>query len=167
MLMVAAACTVRPLYATSDATTASTGGAAAALSSIAIEPVDDRVSQEVRNALIFRLHGGRGEPTTARYNLRLNVLSTTTALASRQITTVDQEPTARIATLTSSYELRETTTRKIVSRGSRAMTSSFDVPVQQFAADRAERDAENRAARELAELLRLAIAQDLERLGEL
>ena len=42
-------------------------------------------------------------------------------------------------------------------------TAAYDVPLQEFAAIRAERDAENRAARELAELLRLVIAQDLER----
>jgi LPS-assembly lipoprotein len=39
--------------------------------------------------------------------------------------------------------------------------SSFDVPRQSFAEMRAEIDAQNRAARELAQLLQLAIAQDL------
>jgi LPS-assembly lipoprotein len=39
--------------------------------------------------------------------------------------------------------------------------SSYDISTQQFAAYRALRDAEDRAARELADLLRLAIAQDL------
>ncbi len=121
----------------------------------------------MRNALIFRLSGGQGEPATPRYTLKLNVRSVTTALASRQITTIDQEPTARIATLTSTYQLRDAATGAIVARGTRQMTSSLDVPVQQFAAERALRDAENRAARELAELLRLALAQDLQRLGDL
>ena len=36
-----------------------------------------------------------------------------------------------------------------------------DIPSQEFAALRAVRDAENRAARELAELLRLVVAQEL------
>jgi LPS-assembly lipoprotein len=35
--------------------------------------------------------------------------------------------------------------------------------VQDFAAERAARDAENRAARELAELLRLVVGQELAR----
>jgi LPS-assembly lipoprotein len=51
----------------------------------------------------------------------------------------------------------------VVSNGDRQFSASYDVPRQEFAAVRAQRDAENRAARELAELLRLAIAQDLSR----
>ena len=54
-----------------------------------------------------------------------------------------------------------------MSTGRRQIASSYDIPRQEFAAVRAERDAENRAARELAELLRLALAQDLEKAGKL
>jgi LPS-assembly lipoprotein len=39
------------------------------------------------------------------------------------------------------------------------------VPRQQYAALRAERDAQDRAAREIAEQLRLAVAQDLSKPG--
>jgi LPS-assembly lipoprotein len=52
----------------------------------------------------------------------------------------------------------------VVASGTRQFVSSYDVPRQEFAALRAKRDAENRAARELAELIRLAVAQDLTRL---
>ena len=60
------------------------------------------------------------------------------------------------------YKLVDST-GKLVSNGDRQFSASYDVPRQEFAAFRAQRDAENRAARELAELLRLAIAQDLSR----
>ena len=43
-------------------------------------------------------------------------------------------------------------------RGTRQVTASFDRSRQYFARLRAERDAEDRAARELAEALRLAVA---------
>ncbi len=49
----------------------------------------------------------------------------------------------------------------VVANGNRQFAASYDVPRQEFAALRARIDAENRAARELAELLRLALAQDL------
>ena len=49
----------------------------------------------------------------------------------------------------------------VVATGNRQFAASYDVPRQEFAAYRAQIDAENRAARELAELLRLALAQDL------
>jgi len=50
-----------------------------------------------------------------------------------------------------------------VASGRRSISSSFDRPLQEFAAYRAQRDAEDRAARELADLLHLAVAQDLAR----
>jgi LPS-assembly lipoprotein len=63
--------------------------------------------------------------------------------------------------LTSSYVLTKARTGEAVATGTRRISSSYDRSRQEFAALRAERDAENRAARELAELLRLAIAQDI------
>jgi LPS-assembly lipoprotein len=54
----------------------------------------------------------------------------------------------------------------MVAKGSRNISSSIDVPRQQYAALRAENDAQQRAARELAQLLRFAIAQDFVREGK-
>ena len=48
-----------------------------------------------------------------------------------------------------------------VSTGTRQIAASYDAPRQEYANLRAQRDAEDRAARELAELVRLAVAQDL------
>jgi LPS-assembly lipoprotein len=62
-----------------------------------------------------------------------------------------------------SYAIKRARTGEVVATGRREVTSSFDVPRQEFAAQRAQRDAENRSARELAELLHLAIAQDITR----
>ena len=53
------------------------------------------------------------------------------------------------------------TSGEVVASGSRQIMSSYDVPRQEFAAYRARLNAEDRAARELAELLNLAIAQKL------
>lgn len=64
-------------------------------------------------------------------------------------------------TLTGTYVITDIRTGKSVARGQRSVTASYDRPRQEFANVRAERDAQNRAARELAELLRLAIAQDM------
>ncbi len=50
---------------------------------------------------------------------------------------------------------------KEVASGKRMVTASFDRPAQQYAVLRAESDAENRAARELADMLKLALAADL------
>ena len=73
----------------------------------------------------------------------------------------DNEPTAGTVTLTGYYSLAVTTSGEVVASGSRQIMSSYDVPRQEFAAYRARLNAEDRAARELAELLNLAFAQKL------
>lgn len=160
---VASGCTVRPLLATPDVAPGSVA-AAPALSSIAVSPVDTRYAQQVRNHLIFLLNGGAGQPANARYTLDLSVTRSTSAAAQIQVGT-DNEPTAGTLTMIASYTIKDGQTAQPVATGRRQVTSAYDVPRQEFAALRAVRDAEDRAARELAELLRLALGQDLARIG--
>ncbi len=163
-LAFTSACTVRPLYG--DAGVASGQGTAATLASIEVNPVNTRQALEVRNHLIFLLTGGGGRAASASMLLDLDVTSKTASAATVQIAT-DNEPSAGIVTMTAEYRLSDVATGEVISTGERAISSSFDRLRQEFATMRAERDAENRAARELAELLRLAVAQDLEREGRL
>lgn len=160
--LLAGGCTVRPLMAP-ETTTAGTP-AAPALASIAIAPLDTRYGQQVRNHLIFLLNGGAGQPADARFALDLSVTRQTAAAARIQVR-ADNEPTAGTLTMTANYRLTEAETGVLVASGERRITSAYDVPRQEFAALRSVRDAEDRAARELAESLRLAIGQDLARGG--
>ena len=161
-LALAGGCTVRPLYGNSDAGAGQ--GTAAALSAIEVKPAETRQALEVRNHLIFLLSGGAGQPANPAMVLDLDVISETSDAATVQIAT-DNEPSAGVVTMTARYLLLDASTGNIVTLGERSTSSSFDRLRQEFATLRAERDAENRAARELAELLRLAIAQDLKRRG--
>jgi len=128
-----------------------------------VAPVSDRVSQEVRNHLIFLLSGSAGEPASARYTARLSVSVADASAASIQVGR-DDEPTASLVTVNVAYALTDAT-GNTVGQGSRSAQAPYDVSPQQFAALRAGRDAQNRAAREAAELVRLAIAQDLSRIA--
>lgn len=157
-LAATSACTVRPLYKT-PAAAGQQVGEVAFLSSIAIKPAESRFEQEVRNHLIFLFSGGSGEPADPRFSLALEVSSRVQSGAVRQVADED-EPTAGTVILAASYVLTRVGTGEVVSTGQRQVAAAFDRPRQQFAAARAERDAQNRAARELAELIRLAIAQD-------
>ncbi len=152
-------CTVRPLYG--DAGPAGGQGASAALASVEVKPVSTRQALEVRNHLIFLLSGGAGQPAAPAYALDLTVTSTTVNAATVQIAT-DNEPSAGSVTVKAAYRLTDADSGDVVSSGERSSTASFDRLRQEFASLRAERDAENRAARELAELLKLAIVHDLE-----
>ena len=168
VLPALAACQVRPLHATPPAGT----DVGADLSSIAIKPVETRYAQEVRNHLIFLFNGGSGQPAAARYGLQLNVTLLKEEAAVVEVAEAN-EPTAGTMTLSAGYVLTDHEAvgkdtaggGMVIARGNRQIASSYDVPRQEFATLRAERDAENRAARELAELLRLAIAQDLSRIA--
>ena len=155
------ACQVRPLY--SDVSPNAAGvSAPAALKSVAVVEAKTRYGQEVRNQMIFRLGGGAGEAASPTYSLDLGVTKQVISSASIQIDAGQTgQPTAGGVVLTSLYSLKESATGTVVSSGKRTVTASFDRPTQQFASLRAQRDAENRAARELAELVYLAVAAEL------
>ncbi len=155
------ACTVQPLYSSQPLSVGGQTVATEELASISVKPVKTRYAQQVRNNLIFGLTHGRGEPSTPVYSLDLGVTELVQSAASIQVTRDQDEPSAGTVTLTADYRLTEVSTGKLVGAGKRSISSSFDRPKQEFATYRAQLDAENRAARELAEVLRLALAQDL------
>jgi LPS-assembly lipoprotein len=158
---LASACTVRPLYSNAPLSAGSTVSAQAELASIAIKPVNTRYAQQVRNNLIFAFTGGGARTATPAYSLDLRVSESLESAANVQVATDVDQPTAGTVRLTSNYLLTDIKTGAVVARGNRTMSASYDKPQQEFASYRAQLDAENRAARELAALLNLAIAQDL------
>ncbi|MAW88911.1 MAG: hypothetical protein CMJ42_20530 [Phyllobacteriaceae bacterium] len=159
-----AGCTVEPLYGSGNRLeTGSVQPGTARLASIAVAPVDTREAQQVRNHLIFMFNGGAGEPADPRYRLGLALSKRDLKVLDYQIsaTSNDLDPTAGTVELKAAYTLTDTDTGETVASGTRVATASYDRSRQYYSAWRAERDAEDRAARELAEFLRLAIAQDL------
>ena len=165
-LALVSACTVRPLYSNAPLVAGSQVGARAELASIAIKPVKTRYAQQVRNNLIFGFTGGGNQTSTPVYSLDLGVSELVDTGTLVQVSTDENEPTSGTVTLTSTYVLTDAKTGATISSGKRSITSSFDKPRQEYASYRAQLDAENRAARELAELLNLAIAQDLVKYGK-
>lgn len=167
LALVASGCQVRPLYSDAAPAVGSSvgvnGSLRSKLASVSINQPGDRVTQEVRNHMIFLFAGGAGQPTSPAYSLRLGVVSKNLSLALIQNATNDKsgQPTAGLIRMTGTYVLTRTSDGQVVGRGTRIVTSNYDSPRQRFAATRAARDANNRAARELAEALNLSVAQDL------
>ncbi|YBV96271.1 LPS assembly lipoprotein LptE [Phyllobacteriaceae bacterium JZ32] len=166
-LIAVAGCTVQPLYSGGDGTSSISGtvapGMREKLASIAIDPADTRYAQDVRNKLIFLFSGGAGEPATPAYRLSLGVSSATSAAVRVNVgddTDRTGRPSAGTVRMTSRYVLSDAAGRPLA-RGTRVVSASFDRPRQEFANLRAERDAQDRAAQELAEQVMLAVAQDL------
>ena len=162
MLSAVTACTVTPLYQSQTAQTGFAAQTADRLALISVDEVATREAQQVRNHLIFLLGGGAGKPANPQYNLKINVSSGETSVATIQIPTEnDGRPSAGAMIVSASYTLKDIQTGENVVSGSRSVTAAFDRPRQEFAVYRARRDAEDRAARELAEFIRLALAQKL------
>ena len=162
-LAVASGCTVRPLYGDVTSATAAGGVASARLASVEVKPASNRVGQEVRNHLIFMFGAGQGQPANPAYVLDLTTSarrSAATEVSTRRVALV---PTAGVMTVRSSFRLSDASTGTVISAGARTAQAAFDIPAQSFAALRAERNAQDRAAREVAEQLRLAIGQELEK----
>ncbi|ANK74281.1 hypothetical protein IB277_25610 [Ensifer sp. ENS07] len=153
MLTALAGCQVRPLY--SDPV-----GTSTALAAIEISEATDRVEQEVRNALIFLAAGGQGEPVNPQYHLALTVTHRSMGVLYDQAK--DRAGAGRIV-VKADYNLTKIGTGETIKSGNRTAVALVDFPVQEFAKVRAVRDGENRAAKELAELIRADIAAALSR----
>ena len=150
------ACQVRPLY---SAGSSASGGAAPSHLSVSVNEVNTRYAQQVRNHVIFLMNGGAAEPAEPAYRLDLGVTRREILSANVQVqANGENQPSAGAIVLTSNYVLSDAASGAQVSAGSRTITASFDRSRQQFALLRAQKDAEDRAARELAELVHLAVA---------
>jgi LPS-assembly lipoprotein len=152
-LLVLSGCQVKPLYATDS-------GTALAMASIDFSEADDRVELEVRNNLVFMAGGGQSEPVEPQYDVDFNV---TTRYIGVLLDLKDDLPRAGRVELRADFTLKRHATGEILKTGKRRAVALVDYPGQEFAKIRATRDAENRAAHELAELMRADIASWLGR----
>jgi LPS-assembly lipoprotein len=130
---------------------------------VEVPPVDKpngsreaRVGVEIRNALAFKLYGtATGMPPTHRLVLRF-----TTSKSSLMIDQNTGLPTSENYGIDAQYNLIEIATNKSVMTGSTFARVSYDMPgsYQRFARSRAFRDAEDRAAQEIAENIQTRLA---------
>ena len=133
------------------------------LMGVEIPPVDKpnasreaRIGVEIRNALAFKLYGNAtGMPPTHRLILRF--------ASSRSSLIVDPNtglPTSENFGIDAQYSLVDIASNKSVMNGSTFSRVSYDMPgsYQRFARSRAFRDAEDRAANEIAENIQTRLA---------
>jgi LPS-assembly lipoprotein len=126
------------------------------LMGVEVPPVDKnnasreaRIQVEIRNALAFKLYGtATGMPPTHRLVLRF-----TTTRSSLMIDQTTALPSSENYGIDAQYNLVEIASNKSVMTGSTFSRVSYDIPgqLQRFARTRAFRDAEDRAAQEIAE----------------
>ena len=150
----------QPMYAEH---TDGTPGLREKLLGVEIPPVDKpnasreaRIGVDVRNALAFKLYGNAtGMPPTHRLVLRF-----TTTRSSLMIDPTTALPTSENVGIDAQYNLIEIASNKSVMTGTTFSRVSYDMPgsYQRFARSRAFRDAEDRAAQEIAEHIQTRLA---------
>ena len=133
------------------------------LMGVEVPPVDKpnasreaRVGVEVRNALAFKLYGSAtGMSPTHRLVLRF-----TTSRSSLMVDPTTALPSSENYGIDAQYNLVDLATNKSVMTGSTFSRVSYDIPgqLQRFARTRAARDAEDRAAQEIADNIQTRLA---------
>jgi LPS-assembly lipoprotein len=130
---------------------------------VALPPVDKpnasrdaRLGVEIRNALAFKLYGAAtGTAPTHRLVIRF-----TTSRSSLMIDPLTALPSSENYGIDAQYNLIDVATNKSVMTGTTFARVSYDMPgsYQRFARARAFRDAEDRAAQEIAENIQTRLA---------
>jgi len=113
------------------------------------QPADARLVVELRNGLIFNFTGGSSPaPPTHKLVVRMSTTRTTAI-----VDPTTSRPDIENYGIDVSYELREIATNKRVMYATTFARVSFDIPGQEqrFARVRGLRDAESRAAKQIAE----------------
>jgi len=159
---ILAGCQVRPLYGEAS-------GTRAKFETVNFTSAGDRVTQEVRNHLVFLAYGGAGAPKTKDYDVKLTVTSSATSTEVTDDTSLSLSknnyngPYPGRVSMTGKYVITRISDGQVLRAATRTVTSMLDLPQQEFAKIRAIRDGENRAARELAEIIGTDIAATLGR----
>lgn len=140
---------LRPLY----------GGAAGDETVTALRSVDvvapGRIGQQIRNDLVFGFSGGAGEPDRPRWRLEITTTVIDTAVGIDRYANL---ATAHIGQVSATWVLTEIATGRTVSTGTSFANAAYDYSQQRFADLRARRDAENRAAGQIARDIRNKVA---------
>lgn len=140
---------LRPLYGTSI----SGGNVADAMAGLDVSPIPGRVGQQIRNELIFHSTGGdyATEPT---YKLEIAIRESVQSI----LVKIDGDANGRIYALAGDFKLVQIDNNEIVFEGAGYSQAPFQHFSSIYSNIRARRDAENRAARELAQTIRTRVA---------
>lgn len=148
---------LRPLYA--ENTTSTIGGSVKnALKEVEVPEIKGLVGHYLRNELVFELDGG-GEPDRAK-RLRFE----TKISEAIEVVTVDYSSgraDSAILVATADWKVTRIGSGEVVSSGSNIVRAPYERSQQRFATVRAARDAQIRAAKNLAMLIHGQLAADL------
>ncbi len=137
-----AGCGFQPLHGQADNGSSVT----ADLSSVRVEPLRDRVGQQMHNFLRDRLNP-RGQPVSPSYRLRVQLTEIVSETGVRR----DETATRANLRINADFSLFDFGGGEALFAGSSSSTTSYDILENPFATTVSEEDARERALREVAD----------------
>ena len=157
--LLLAGCAFQPLYGT----TASGARLQDVLKTVNIAPIPGRVGQRIRNELIFKTAQG-GPLLQSEYRLEVAIRESDTAL----LVEISGDSEGQIYVIDANFKLVSVKNNKVVFKGNSHTRAAYDKSFERandgkqvnslFSNTRARIDAENRAARTLADEIKTRIA---------
>lgn len=144
-----AGCGLQPLYGS----TASGSRLAAVMAGVEVTPIPGRVGQRVRNELIFENTGGGGQSPQSTYKLDIVVKESVT----NELVQITGDAKSQVYELDATFKLIGRDGR-VVLEGKATSRAAYERFQTIFSNVRARVDAENRAARTVAESIKVRIA---------
>jgi LPS-assembly lipoprotein len=144
----------RPLYGQ----TTSGIGVQASMRKIDVRPIPSRVGQRIRNELIFQNTGG-GEADQPAYRLEISIKE---SLGTSFVKSTG-ESLSQIYALEAVFSLVRISDKKVLIKSNSNARAEFERFQQIYSNVRAKDDAENRAARQIADDIRTRVAIALSR----
>lgn len=126
-----------------------------ALREVDVAHIQGRIGNELRNDLIYELTGGQGNRKDAPYRL---TLVANIGTFNPVLDTASGRPVAQMVSFDVTYKLQDVVQDRIVLSEQAMARVSLDASQQRFANLRALRDAENRAAKVVADQIRARLA---------
>jgi LPS-assembly lipoprotein len=150
-----AGCGFQPLYGGSTV-----GGARLPelMKTVDVTPVPGRVGQKVRNELIFENTGG-GYAAPTRYRLDIAIKERVTD----QLVQITGDATSQVYELQATFKLINVANGQVMLQGNAMSRAPYNRFQEIFANVRARYDAENRAARTVAESIKTQLAAYMSR----
>ena len=140
---------IRPLYGA----TPSGAGLQERLAQVDVATIPGRVGQRIRNDLIFLTTGG-GQPLPPTHRLEVTIRESVISTLVR----IDGDSLGQIYAVEASFQLISIKDKKVVLKGTSHARAGFERFQAIYSNVRARDDAENRAARTLADDLKTRVA---------
>lgn len=140
----------RPLYGSSQF---GGGNVTEKLAQVEMAPIPGRVGQRIRNELIFQATGGGNAPAPA-YRLEVAISEGKTSTLIRQ----DGDAQSAIYSIDASFQLIRIADKSVVLKGKSFGQATYERFTSIYSNVRAEKDAEDRAAKTVGEELKSRLA---------